>query len=41
MIKHVNITFVFQKEYSGSEENCYLLNILPVISKIFEKLLYK
>ena len=41
MIKHVNITFVFQKEYRGSEENCHLLNILPVISKIFEKLLYK
>ena len=40
MIKHVNITFVFQKEYRGSEENYHLGNILPVISKIFEKLLY-
>ena len=40
MIKHVNITFVFQKEYRGSEENYHLGNILPVISKIFGKLLY-
>ena len=40
MMKHVNITFVFQKEYRGSEENYHLGNILPVISKIFEKLLY-
>ena len=35
-----DITPVFKKEYRGSKENYRPVSILPVISKIFEKLLW-
>ena len=37
--KNANITRVFKKDFTGSIENYHLFSILPVISKIFEKLL--
>ena len=39
VLKHANITPVFKKGYSGPEENYRPVSILPVISKIFQKLL--
>ena len=39
VLKHANITPVFRKGYRGSKENYRPMSILPVISKIFEKLL--
>ena len=39
--KHANITPVFQKGYKVSKDNYRPVSILPVISKIFEKLLCK
>ena len=39
VLKHANITPVFKKGYRGSKENYRPVSILPVISKIFEKLL--
>ena len=39
ILKHANITPVFKKGYRGSKENYRPVSILPVISKIFEKLL--
>ena len=41
ILKIANITSVFKKEYRGSKENYRPVSILPVISKIFEKLLCK
>ena len=39
VLKHANITPVFKKGYRGSKENYRPVSILPVISKILEKLL--
>ena len=39
VLKYANITPVFKKGYRGFKENYRLVSILPVISKIFEKLL--
>ena len=39
ILKNENITPVFKKGYRGSKENYHPVSILPVISKIFEKLL--
>ena len=39
VLKHADITPVFKKGYRGSKENYRPVSILPVISKIFEKLL--
>ena len=39
IFKEVNITPAFKKGYRGSNENYRPMNILPVIVKIFEKLL--
>ena len=41
ILKNANITPVFKKGYRGSKENYHPASILPVISKIFEKLLCK
>ena len=37
ILVHANITPTFQKKYGGLKEIYYLINILPAISKIFEK----
>ena len=39
ILKNTNTTPVFKKYLRGSAENCRLVSILPVIAKIFEKLL--
>ena len=39
ILKNANITPVFKKGYRGSKENYFPVSILPVISKIFGKLL--
>ena len=41
ILKNANITPVFKKGYRGSKENYRPVSILPMISKIFEKLLCK
>ena len=41
ILKNANITPVFKKEYISSKENYRPVSILPMISKIFEKLLCK
>ena len=41
ILKNANITPVFKKGYRGSKENYHPASTLPVISKIFEKLLCK
>ena len=41
ILKNANITPVFKKGYRGSKENYRPVSILPVISKILEKLLCK
>ena len=41
VLKLANITLVFKKGHKGSKENYRPVSILPVISKIFEKLLWK
>ena len=41
ILKCANVAPVFKKGYRGSEENCRPVSILPVMSKIFEMLLYK
>ena len=41
ILKHANITPVFKKGYKGSKHNYRPVSILPVISKIFKKLLCK
>ena len=41
ILKNPNINPVFTKGYRGSKENYRPISILPVISKIFEKLLFK
>ena len=41
ILKNVNITPLFKKGYRGSKENYPPVSILPVIFKIFEKLLCK
>ena len=41
ILKNANITPVFKKGYRGSKENYHPASILPVIFKIFEKLLCK
>ena len=40
-LKNANVTPVFKKRYRDSKENYRPVSILPVISKIFEKLLCK
>ena len=40
VLKHGNVTSVFEKGYRGSKENYRSVSMLPVISKIFEKSLY-
>ena len=37
--KHENITLVFKEGYKGSKDNYHPVSILPIMSKIFEKLL--
>ena len=39
VLKHTNITPAFKKGYTGFKENYRPSSILPVISKMFEKLL--
>lgn len=41
ILKHSNITLVFKRRYRESKENYRSMRIVPVASKIFEKLLYK
>ena len=41
ILKNANITPVFRKGYRGSKENYRPVSILPVISEIFGKLLWK
>ena len=41
ILKNANITPLFKKGHRGSKENYRPVSILPVISKIFEKLLCK
>ena len=41
ILKLANIAPVFKKGYKGSKDNYRPVSILPVISKIFEKLLCK
>ena len=41
ILKNANITPVFKKGYRCSKENYHPVSILPVISKIFEKLICK
>ena len=41
ILKRANVTSVFKKGYHGSKENYRPVSILPVMSKIFEKLLCK
>ena len=41
ILKSVNVTPVFTKGYQGSKENFCPVSTLPVISKIFEKILCK
>ena len=41
ILKNANITPVFKKSFRGSKDNYRPVNILPIISKISEKLLSK
>ena len=41
ILKNANITPVFKKGFKGSKENYRPVGILPVISKIFEKMISK
>ena len=41
MLKRANITPVFKKGYLGSKKNYCLVSILPFISKIYERILFK
>ena len=41
ILKNANITPVFKKGFRGSKDNYRPVSILPIISKIFEKLLSK
>ena len=41
ILKNANITPVFKKSFRGSKDNYRPVSILPIISKIFEKLLSK
>ena len=41
ILKNANITPVFKKGFRGSKDNYPPVSILPIISKIFEKLLSK
>ena len=41
ILKRANVTPVFKKVYRGCKENYRPVSILPVMSKIFEKLLCK
>ena len=40
-LKNANITLVFKKDFRGSKDNYRPVSILPIISKIFAKLLLK
>ena len=40
-LKYANITSVFKKGYRGSNDNYRPVSILPIVSKLFEKLLCK
>ena len=41
ILKNPNITPVFKKDFRGSKDNYRPVSILPIISKIFAKLLLK
>ena len=41
ILKNANITSAFKKGFRGSKHNYLPVSILPIISKIFEKLLSK
>ena len=41
ILKRANVTAAFKKGYCGSKENYRPVSILPVMSKVFEKLLCK
>ena len=41
ILKYANIALVFEKDFRGSKENDHSVNILPVISKTFEKIIGK
>ena len=41
IFKEANVTPAFKKGYRGLKENYHTVNILPIIAKIFEKLLSK
>ena len=41
ILKNTNITSVFKKGFRGSKDNYRPVSIIPIISKIFEKLLSK
>ena len=41
ILKNGNITVVFKQGFKGSKENYRPLSILPIISKIFEKIISK
>ena len=38
-LKHANITPVYKKGYRGSKDNYSPVNVLPIVSKIFENYL--
>ena len=41
ILKNANITPIFKKDFRGSKDNYRPVSVLPIISKIFEKLLSK
>ena len=41
ILKNANITFAFKKGFRGSKGNYRPVSILPIMCKIFEKLLSK
>ena len=41
ILKNGDITAVFKKSFNGSKENCRPVSILPIISKIFDKIVSK
>ena len=36
--ENADITYVFKKAFKGSKENYKTVSILPIISKVFEKI---
>ena len=41
ILKNANITPIYKKDFRGLKDNYWLVSILPIIPKIFEKLLSK